>query len=102
MKMSDGILTCRDKVSSILDRYPVTRDSDKLLFLAYLCENHSLKTKIGFLAYEELKKVIMDDKTPTMESISRARRKLQENGQHVGLNRESRMTESEVVREMMR
>lgn len=101
MKMSEGILTCKDKVSTILEQYPVTRDSDKLLFLAYLCEHHGLKRKIGFQAYDELKKVIMDDKTPTMESIRRVRQKLQEGGQYVGNGRKSRMAESEVVREIM-
>jgi len=101
MKMSEGILTCKDKVNEILADYNETRDSDKLLFLAYLCKYHGLKQKLGPIAYAQLKAIIMDDNTPTMESIRRVRQKLQEDGQFVGKNRRCRLKESIVIRDMI-
>lgn len=102
MKMSEGILTCKGKVTSILSEHEETRDSDKLLWLAYLCKHHDLKNKIGWISYAQLKAVIMDDNTPTMESVRRVRQKLQEDGKFVGKNRRTRLKESEVIAEMMR
>lgn len=40
----------------------------------------------------------MDENTPTMESITRCRRKYQESGLYVGENRKERLQEAEDVR----
>lgn len=99
MKMLDSLKTCKDKVGYVLEEYPVVRDSDKLLWLAYLCKFHGLQETLGTIGYQKLKKLIMNDSTPTMESIRRIRQKYQENGQFVGENRAERIAESEKVKE---
>lgn len=67
-----------DRVNTIMVEHPETRDNDWLLILAYLCFYHGLKKEIGAIAYIALKKLIIDSGIPTGESITRARRKLQE------------------------
>jgi hypothetical protein len=100
--MSEGIETCKDKVGLLLSEYVTLRDSDKLLWLAYLCKYHNLRNALGESGYQKLKAVIMDDKTPTMESIRRVRQKYQEGGMYAGTGRKKRLEEETVVREMMR
>ena len=100
MRMSEGIITCKDKVESILNKYGETRDSDKLLWLAYLCTNHGLNNILGD-KYPEFKKMIMNESTPTMESIRRIRQKFQEDGKYVGQKRSQRMEEKQTITEMM-
>lgn len=102
MRMSEGLETCKDKVGFLLNEYVALRDSDKLLWLAYLCKFHDLKNKLGLDGYRKLKEVIMEDDTPTMESIRRVRQKYQENGMYAGSGRRTRLEEETVVREMMR
>lgn len=102
MRMSESLETCKSKVGFILNEYVSTRDSDKQLWLAYLCLFHDLKEKIGEGPYRELKKLIMSEDTPTMESIRRIRQKYQENGMYAGNGRKTRLEEAEVVKEMMK
>lgn len=78
MEMIEGLKTCKDKVREIMEKYPVTRDSDKLLWLAYMVKHHGLREKLGNTAYEVLKEVFMSEETPAMESIRRVRQKIQE------------------------
>jgi hypothetical protein len=73
----------KEKVDYILRKYPETRDSDKKLWLAYMCIFKELKSKIGNEAYESLKGVVMADDTPAFESLRRVRQKLQESGQEL-------------------
>ena len=98
MRMSEGLNTCKDKVLSMLSQYEETRDSDKLLWLAYLCKYHGLKETLGLENYLKLKKLIMHEDTPTMETVRRIRQKIQEAGSFIGKNRAQRMEEAEIVR----
>jgi len=99
MRMIDGLRTIKDIVGKLLNDYPVLRDSDKLLWLAYLNYRHELRSIIGEEAYIKLKTVIMHEDTPTMESIRRIRQKYQENGLYVGEKRQERLVESECVKD---
>lgn len=83
---------------AILEAYPEARDSDKLLWLAYLVLYCDLKTILGPKAYDDLKKVIMKDSTPTMETVRRVRQKIQENGHFQGKKRAERMQEAHNVK----
>lgn len=94
MKMTEALNTASDNVRQLLSDYPETRDSDKMLWLAYLVRHHGLRRIIGDDAYFEMKRIILNKKTPTMESITRARRKIQENGEFIGKHRSTRMGES--------
>jgi hypothetical protein len=101
MRMTESLVTCKEKVGHILNAYPETRDSDKTLWLAYLVIFHNLKNTLGEENYRVFKAIIMNDKTPTMESIRRIRQKFQEDGKYVGENRIDRLKESESVRDLM-
>ena len=101
MKMSDGIITAVDKVRDLLIEYPQTRDSDKLLWLAYMAKYHGLKLALGDEKYAELKNILLSEETPTMESVTRARRKIQETTPFLrGINRPVRMREEKVIRNL--
>ena len=102
MRMSYDLVTAKDRVEHILSRYPDTRDSDKLLLIAYWCVFHGLKDVLGEEKYLEFKKFILNDAVPTMESLRRVRQKFQENGMYCGEKREMRIEESGVVKEMIR
>jgi hypothetical protein len=60
---------------------------------------HDLRNQIGDEAYHKMKSIIMDKDTPTMETITRIRRKNQEDGLFVGKNREQMLDEADEVRE---
>jgi len=91
----------KDKVEKILKEHPGTRDSDKLLWLAYLAIYHDLRNKLGPVAYESFKTILLSDETVTMESIRRMRQKFQENGHYVGTKRKFKLDEEKLVKEMM-
>ena len=99
MRMSEGLDTIKDKVGKLLEDYPVLRDSDKLLWLAYLNKEYDMFHKIGLESYAILKEIIMDDNTPTMESIRRVRQKYQEEGLYVGEKRSKRLKEADRVKD---
>lgn len=71
----------KDRVEHILEAYPQTRNSDKLLWLAYMSMFGEIKEVMDDRTYQSFKKLLMDEKTPTFESLSRCRRKLQESGE---------------------
>jgi hypothetical protein len=98
-KMLTDIKKVRGKVIELLDEYPNTRDSDKLLWLAYLVTYHDLRNVIGDLAYTRMKEIVMDKNTASMESIRRVRQKIQEDGLYLGTKRKQKKEESKVVRE---
>lgn len=87
-----------DKVEFLLGKYPELRDDDKKLWIAYLNIFHDLEKMIGRDAFIILKGILYDPNTPIMESISRARRKIQEKGLHQGEKRDQRMGEERNVR----
>ena len=100
MGISNEIKTIKDRVEKLLVKYNETQDSDKLLWLAYLCQYHDLQTRLRYSKspYLVLKDVVMQE-APSMESIRRVRQKIQENGQHVGTKRKQKMKEESAVRE---
>ena len=61
-----------EKVRTMLERYPVTRDDDRKLALAVWCEFYGLDP------YTPVRDVLRNEKLPSQESIGRARRKIQE------------------------
>ena len=100
--MIDDIKKAKDMVEHILDKYPDTRDNDKLLWLAYLSLFRNLHEVIGRDAYLKLKKVIMSPNTCSMESVRRVRQKLQEDGKYVGTKRSLKMKEESIVRSLIK
>lgn len=68
-----------DKVRSLLAKYPETRDNDKLLWLSYCVVYRGLRNFMTDEQYQSFKNWLMLPHTPMFESLSRARRKLQEN-----------------------
>jgi len=102
MKMSEGIVTCKEKVEKLLSRHFETRDSDKLLWIAYLVSYHGLREILDDDSYFKFKNMIMNENTPTVESITRIRRKFQEDGKYEGNNRAQRMAEQSAVRQVLR
>jgi hypothetical protein len=102
MKMTEGLKTVKDKVGNLLEKYPELRDSDKLLWLAYLNAEHKMRNVIGEAAYIRLKAIVLDENTPTMESIRRIRQKYQEDGLYVGEKRGDRLKEADKVKDWAR
>ncbi len=100
--MSDGFITSMSKVRALLELYPTTRDSDKLLWLAYLVNYHGLKTSIGDEAYMKFREILMNESTPTMESVTRARRKVQESDSALcGEKKSERLKQEKQMREIL-
>lgn len=100
--MLDSLKTIKKKVEYILLYHPMTRDSDKILWLSYMNLFHGLREKLGEEAYQQFKAILLDDNTPTMESIRRIRQKFQEDNKYVGENRDERLQESHSVREWLK
>lgn len=73
----------KDRIESILRKYPETRDCDRLLFVTYLEEYHDVN-KNG------LRKVMTDIATPSMETLRRHRQLLQAKGMYIGTSQEPR------------
>lgn len=97
-KMISDLKKSKDKVEALLNQYPVVRDSDKLLWLAYLVKFHDLKNELGEVAYRKFERILLDKNTVTMESIRRVRQKFQEQGKYVGTKREEKLAEAEEVK----
>lgn len=100
--MTDHIIRKSDRVEKLLSTYPETRDSDKLLWLAYMAMYCQLKSVANCEGYQGVKRILMHKDTPPFESITRARRKIQERGLYVGKLREKRLDEADKVRDLMR
>lgn len=97
--MKSELNKTKEKVSYLLEAYPETRDSDKLLILGYFCIFHNLMNLIGPEAYERLKAVILSDDVPSFESIRRVRQKLNQEGQYIGKSYKPRQDAAGEVRE---
>jgi hypothetical protein len=107
MRMTEGLDNVKNTVEFLLKKYPITRDSDKILWLGFLNIKLDLKARIlkcasGEEAYEVFKEVLMDEDTPTMESVRRTRQKFQQEGKYHGESRQERMEESNKVRDWAR
>lgn len=94
----------KNKVALILEEYEASRDCDKKLWLAYLVKFHGLREFLRNSndSYKAFSQLILDDDTPTMESIRRVRQKYQEEGKFLGTKRMKKLEEAERVREWAR
>lgn len=99
MKMSESLTTCKDRVEYVLSYYPGTRESDKKLWLVYMHNFHGLGLVNG---YNSLVRIIMDEETPSMETLRRIRQKFQQKGLFLGSNRAKQLEEAEKVKNKLR
>lgn len=88
------------KAYSLLSKYPQVRDNDKLLWLAYNCEHNGLKKLLG-PKYDEFKAFLLSQDTPMFETLSRVRRKLQENHPHLAGDKAERLAIADEMRDKM-
>lgn len=72
-------LQYKEKVEKILKKHPKTRDSDKALFLAIL-DDLGISKAIGAKGYSNLYNFLMSPSVPSMDTVSRLRRRIQEKG----------------------
>jgi hypothetical protein len=97
--MVNDLLKVEDRVKTILTKYPETRDSDKLLWLAYNSIYNNLKNVLK--DYSLFKRWLLNKNTPVFESLSRARRKVQEENKGLhGKKYLARQEEANAVREL--
>lgn len=78
MDLFDAHKTQLEKVEQIMVKYPETRNCDKLLWLAYMKIFGSLGEVMDQQTYSMFRALLLQETTPTFESLSRARRKIQE------------------------
>ena len=71
-----------ERVEKTLELFESSRNSDKRLILFYMVHNHDLVSKIGHVAYAELRKILLKE-MPSFETITRARRKIQAEGKYL-------------------
>ncbi len=65
-------------VHALIKQYEILRDDDKRLWLAFCVKHKDLKKILGPEKYEQFKYWLLNSDVPTFESVSRARRKIQE------------------------
>ena len=100
MKALEGIKGALHRVKAILELSPAARDDDKLLWLAYVNQYFGLKRKLGDTAYNSFKEFLLNNDLPSFESISRARRKNQEEHPSLrGFSYEERQTEEKKIKD---
>lgn len=78
------------------------KSSDPLLILAYLNRFHDLGSKLGDRAFMVLRDILMDPTVPKFESITRIRRRLQQEGQFEAITRSERRKQAVKVKEITR
>jgi len=90
--MIETYIKVRDKVLHILENCPTTRDCDRRLYLALLVLFYDFKDEMKTSTpYMTFKNIWLNPKIPCFESVSRARRKIQEIYPHLrGMRREER------------
>ncbi len=96
--MLSDYVKVQDRVMFLLERYPEVRDSDKLLWLAYNCHFNNLKEVSLTGKYENFKAWLLREEVPVFESLSRARRKIQEEKPELAGEKQKRLQESKKVR----
>jgi len=94
--------TVKASVRALLEEYPESRNDDRYLFVLYWRTvdeiKDSSKTVISFIPFEEIKRAT------SPETITRARRKIQENGEYLPTDPkvlDIRMKRSEAMRKIM-
>lgn len=94
--MVKDLVLVKDKVKNLLIKYPSVRDCDKLLFLAYSKTYCGLDSSLDG-SYKSFKEWYLE-KMPAFESLTRARRKIQEKNKELrGKKRKYRMDEQQSV-----
>lgn len=83
MKASESVGSVLTRVKELLEKYSEFRDDDKMLWLAYLNVHFGLKHRIDPESYNVLREILLSEDTPTSDTVTRVRRKIQE--QHVHL-----------------
>lgn len=96
--MLSDYVKVQDRVKFLLERYPEVRDSDKLLWLAYNCHFNNLKEVTYTGKYENFKAWLLREEVPVFESLSRARRKIQEENPELAGEKTKRLIEEKKVR----
>ena len=96
--MLSDYVEVQDRVKFLLERYPEVRDSDKLLWLTYNCHFNNLKEVTYTGKYENLKAWLLREEVPVFESLSRARRKIQEENPELAGEKTKRLIEEKKVR----
>jgi hypothetical protein len=100
MSIVDGIETCLSNVEFILSQNREARDDDLLLYFTYLERTTTLGYSffnLGINSLKDLHKEIKMLNIPSYESVSRARRKIQEEGRWIGTKRAARLGEAKAV-----
>lgn len=99
--MIRDLIKVEDRISFLLEKYPETRDNDKLLWLAYTVMFEGLREHLQ--DYDVFKRWLLRKDTPVFESLSRARRKIQETRFDLrGEGYRARKDEEEEVKEWSR
>ena len=88
-----------EKVWQILNDHPLTRDSDKLLWLAYLQFYCGAGEKVT--SWLTFKKFLLQEEVLQMATIIRCRAKIQERGYFWGTNKAKRRALAERYRAFM-
>jgi len=100
--MLSDLKLVQQKVKFLLERYEEVRYSDKLLWLAYNCHFTNLKEVASTGRYINFKEWMMREDVPVFESLSRARRKIQEENPDLSGEKGKRILEARKVAEYMR
>lgn len=88
----------KDRIEWLIKNYEELRDDDKKLWLAYACKYHDLKETLGD-KYKNFKSFLLADDFPTFESVTRIRRKFQEEGKYHGTKRKQKLESAEDMRD---
>lgn len=97
MNFSNQLKKIEPQIKQILTDFPETRNSDKALWFTYNVEFCGLGK---FETLEDFRRWLMSETVPAFESISRARRKVQERNPLLrGDTYQQRLFEQERVRE---
>lgn len=101
MGAANNIIKCQDRVEQILRVSTEARQDDRVLWLAYMVNNHDLIKKIGLDAYRKLKSVMKDPNVPNMDTVGRLRRKLQSKGKYLTAHPVRRKYEMKKVKQAL-
>jgi hypothetical protein len=91
--IANELRTIKQKVEAVLMSYPGARDSDKVLIIRYLKAFH----RDVLREHGSFSDAVLDESIPSFESITRARRKIQEEGKYRGSRRYERKQEAVAV-----
>ena len=97
--MLNHLLNNKELVTSVLIRHENTRNNDKLLWLAVMVKKWGLKDLLGETNYKKFRALLLQERIPTFESISRLRRKIQEQRPELSGDKRQREEEAERIKE---